>query len=69
MEVLKANDSGVTIELTAEEIGYVGAALFVLNEQPTSEGGNYAQMVGRLFGQFDTLYQMRELAPKVESTH
>jgi hypothetical protein len=62
MEVLKQTECGVTVELSHEEIGYLADALFVLDEHPTSEGGNYIQRVNRLCGRFEMLGELRMLA-------
>ncbi len=62
MEVLKTTERGVTVDLSHEDIGYLAEALFVLDQHPTSEGGNYIQEVNRLCGRFETLAQLRELA-------
>jgi len=48
MDVLKTTERGVTVDLSHEEIGYLAEALFVLDQHPTSEGGNYIQRVNRL---------------------
>jgi len=67
MEVLKTTERGVTVDLSHEEIGYLAEALFVLDQHPTSEGGNYIQEVNRLCGRFETLAQLGELARTEEA--
>ncbi len=62
MEVLKTTERGVTVDLSHEEIGYLAEALFVLDQHPTSEGGNYIQRVNRLCGRFEMLAELRESA-------
>lgn len=62
MEVLKTTERGVTVDLSHEDIGYLAEALFVLDQHPTSEGGNYIQRVNRLCGRFEMLGQLRMLA-------
>jgi len=67
MEVLKQTECGVVVELSHEEVGYLAEALFVLDQHPTSEGGNYIQRVNRLCGRFEMLGELRMLAEEQEA--
>ncbi len=62
MEVLKIGEDRATMELTYEEIGYLEEALHTLDKHPTSEGGNYKETINRLYGGFDMMRQLNELA-------
>ncbi len=62
MDVLKTTKEGATIDLTHEEIGFLEEALFVLDQHPSSTGGNYTQMINRLHGGFEMMGQLNELA-------
>ncbi len=67
MEVLTMGEGRITLRFDEEEFSFLVEACYALVEHPTSCGGTYVQDIGRLRGEFDMLYQVRERAKNQEA--